>query len=421
VPKDYQAAEYLVSGRAAIYNGLPTEPAKAASDGHPFSTRVVVRCPQQPDRFSGRVFLEPFNTSRNGLDAGIVWEQLEPLLAANGDAWLGVTVRAGAARELRRFDADRYDEVDLATNDLEWDVLRQVGTAFKEGDVDLMPGSYRADHLYMAGYSQSGVDTATFAMAIHPLTRLTDGTPVFDGYLPSAHSGSVTPLRSGDSVLPAFENRPLTAVAVPVLDVETQTDVEGFVADLGGGVVYRSVGGAHVRRADSDDRADRYRLYELAGAPHVGEDPDCPASSSFPTDAYVRAAAARLIRWAEEDVAPPRHPRIELAVAGDVSVAAVDEVGNALGGVRSPFVDLPLSTYKVHARSGGLFMLTGDEIPLAGDTVMRRYRTLESYLEQFTAALDSTTAAGDLLLLDRDSLLSSQEAKARAAFAPGSN
>jgi Alpha/beta hydrolase domain len=205
-------------------------------------------------------------------------------------------------------------------------------------------------------------------------------------------------------------------VAVPVLDVETQTDVEGLTFDLGGGVTYQFVGGAHVRRPDSDDPADRFRLYEIAGAPHVGVDPECPSSSSFPTDAFLRAAAVRLIRWVEDDVAPPSRPQIELDVAGEVSTPSVDEFGNAIGGLRSPFVDLPLSTYKVHAESGGMFMLTGDEIPLAHDTVVRQYQTLESYLQQFRLALDATIAAGDLLSIDRDELLASQEAKARVAF-----
>ena len=51
---------------------------------------------------------------------------------------------------------------------------------------------------------------------------------------------------------------------------------------------------------------------------------------------------------------------------------------------------LAAATYKVHAESGGMF------------------RTLESYLQQFRVALDTTIAAGDLLPIDRDELLTSQ-------------
>jgi hypothetical protein len=413
---DYRTVEYLARGVASTYHGPPTEPATATDLEVAFSARLLARFPEEPHRFSGRVFVEPFNTSRNGVDADVVWEQLEPLLRSNGDGWVGITVRTSAAEGLRQFDSERYGAVDLKTNDVEWDVLRQVGMALKADESDLVPPGCSVRVLYMAGYSQSGVDTATYAMAIHPLSLLADGLPVFDGYLPNAHSGSIAPLQSGDSVLPNLESAAMTAVAVPVLDVETQTDVEGLTFDLGGGVTYQFVGGAHVRRPDSDDPADRFRLYEIAGAPHVGVDPECPSSSSFPTDAFLRAAAVRLIRWVEDDVAPPSRARIELDVAGEVSTPSHDEFGNALGGLRSPFVDLPLSTYKVHAESGGMFMLTGDEIPLAHDTVVEQYQTLESYLQRFRVALDATIAAGDLLSIDRDELLASQEAKARVAF-----
>jgi Alpha/beta hydrolase domain len=418
---DYRTVEYLARGVATTYDGLPTEPATATGVNMAFSTRIVARFPTEAGRFTGRVFVEPFNTSRNGVDADVVWEQLGPLLRSNGDGWVGITVRASAAEGLRRFDSERYGAVDLETNDLEWDVLRQVGMALKEGESQLVPPGCSVRVLYMAGYSQSGVDTATYCMAIHPLSLLANGMPVFDGYFPNAHSGSIAPLQSGDSELPALVSAAMTAVAVPVLDVETQTDVEGLTVDLGGGVVYESVGGAHVRRADGDDPGDCFRLYEIAGAPHVGEDPECPSSSSFPTDAFLRAAAVRLIRWVEDDVAPPSCHRIELEVAGEISVPAVDEFGNAVGGLRSPFIDLPLSTYKVHADSGGLFMLTGDEIPLSHDVVVQKYQTLESYLQQFNDALDATIEAGDLLSIDRDELLASQEVKARVAFRSGSS
>ncbi len=118
---------------------------------------------------------------------------------------------------------------------------------------------------------------------------------------------------------------------------------------------------------------------------------------------------------------PPLRPRIELEVAGEISVPKVDEFGNAIGGLRSPFVDLPLSTYKVHAESGGLFMLTGDEVPLSHDMVVGRYQTLGSYLRQFNDALDATIESGDLLSIDRDELFASQEEKAQGAFRSASS
>ncbi len=372
---DYLEAEYLVAGLAATYAGSATGPARETGADCRFATRLIARYPHDPEHFSGRVILEPFNTSRNGIDADVVWDQVQTLLRSNGDAWVGVTVRSSAGDALRAHDVARYGDLDLASNDAEWDILRQVGCLLKEEGGAAVMGGHVTRRLYMAGYSQSAVDTATFSMALHGLSRTGAGLPVFDGYFPAAHSGSLTPLQSGDSPLPQFEHAPMTAVPVPVVNVETQTDIEGFEVTVSPGFDYRSIGGAHVRRSDSDAPGDLYRLYEVAGSPHVGVDPECSASSSFPTDAFLRAGLARLIRWAEDGVVPPWSPRIELAVTGEVSAAAVDDAGNALGGVRSPFVDVPLSTYKVHAESGGMFMLTGDEQPLPQEVLVQRYGT----------------------------------------------
>jgi Alpha/beta hydrolase domain len=184
----YQDAEYLVKGAATTYSGPATGPARETGTDHRFATRLITRYPRNPGHFSGRIVLEPFNTSRNGIDSDVVWEQVAPLLQFNGDAWIGVTVRSSAGGALRASDPERYAELDLAINDLEWDILRQVGLLAKEGDGASLIGGNVATRLYMAGYSQSAVDTATFAMAVHGLSRTVEGASVFDGYFPAAHS-----------------------------------------------------------------------------------------------------------------------------------------------------------------------------------------------------------------------------------------
>ena len=111
-----------------------------------------------------------------------------------------------------------------------------------------------------------------------------------------------------------------------------------------GSVVFVNPGSASVRRADSDFKRGRYRLYELAGAPHAAWLDGCEGpGSSFPTSAFVRAALRLLFQWAEDALPPPRAPRISVHADGPVSVARVDEYGNPLGGVRSPHLDVPLA------------------------------------------------------------------------------
>ncbi len=417
---DYTETEYLVSGTADTYSGPAVGPATVASNGNGYTTRVLVRAPSDPARFSGRVFVEPFNTSGTA-DSDVVWAMVGPTLEDNGDAWVGVTVRASSVAPLLEFDPVRYGGLDIASNDLEWDILRQLGGVLKESGDQSPLGDLNVTDIYAGGYSQSGVDVATFASAFNGLTRMSDGSAVFDGYLPAAHSASLTPLAAGDSVVPTFEFTPMGPVDVPVIDLETQADVEGFRAEVSEGFVYTNQGGATVRRDDSDAPDDRFRLYEVAAAPHAGFIPICDGQgSSFPTASFMKGAVDLLYRWAEDGETPPTADRIELATADVVSVAAVDETGNPVGGVRSPFVDVPLVQYAVHSTPGAICMLSGNETPLTAEELVERYATVDQYLAAFTAALDATIDSGFLTAGDRAALLDTARTAAESGFsAPG--
>ena len=412
----YSEIEHLLAGLACTFEGPATGPAEVVTVGNGYKTRLIVRRPTDPARFSGRVVIEPFNTS-GGPDRDIVWSLVGTLLQANGDAWIGITHRTSSVKHLQEYDVERYAELDLSSNDLAWDVLRQLAELVRQGGDQGPLGDLDVSHLYLAGYSQSAADIATFAMAIGPIARTASGSPLFDGYFPAGSSGSLTPLASGRSRLPRFEAGAIGMVDVPVIQTETQTDVEGFEAVLSSGAVHTNSGSANHRRDDSDAPDQRYRLYELAGAPHQNSRPGCDgAGSSFPTSAFVRAALAHLFRWAEGGVTPPRAPRIDLATFDTVSEAAVDQFGNATGGVRSPFVDVPIARFEVHSGPGALCKLVGRETILPRDVLVSRYGDAETFIAQFSAGLDATIAAGFLLELDRGLILDAASAKADGVF-----
>jgi len=434
LPSHYTETEYLLTGTAALYTGPATEPTTVESADHPFATRILVRAPAAAAEFSGQVWLEPFNTTGGG-DLDAVWASIAPLITQDGDAWVGVTVRAGQMDLLQTFDPVRYAGLDLTNNAYAWDMLRITGALVKQDGADELLPDAEVEHVYMGGYSQSAVDLATFSAAFHDMTRLADGSPVYDGYLVGGRAGNLSPLQSGSSIIPTFEQASMPPLDVPVVDMESQTDVEGFVvevptalaqeAGLAGAeevqtptFTYTNTGGAAVRRDDSDAELDRFRLYEISGAPHGGGGGEgCDGTSSFPTHYFFRAAAARLASWVEDDVAPPSAPRIELAEAAVVSVAANDEHGNALGGVRSPFVDVPLARYEVHSGPAPTCKLTGNETPLGADVLEQLYGDADGYMEAFTASLDETIEAGFLLELDRAEILQAERVRANAAFA----
>ncbi len=409
---EYSEAEYLLSGTASRYAGPAIGPAGLVSSGHRYVTRVLARYPKQLCRFSGRVLVEPFNTTY-GVDRDALWLHVGAMLQAQGDAWIGISVRAWSAAELQRRDPARYADVEITSNDLVWDLLREIGTLVKQGGEHSPLHHLPVRHIYLGGYSQSAVDTATFAAAFGALTHTSDDRPVYDGFFPAAHAASLTPLAGGEGS-PRFEYGPMPAVGVPVIEIQPQSDVEGFSFEE-----FVNPGAASVRRDDSNGVGDRFRLYEVAGAPHAAKIFGCDGNgSSFPMSAFIRAALRLLFRWAEDDIAPPIAPRIALRIDDAVAQAQVDRFGNAMGGVPSPFLDAPIACYHAHSTPGPLCMLVGRETAFPNEVLTKRYGDVQTYLAEFTTSLDATIKAGFLLEDDRPALLEAQTAKAQAAFSP---
>jgi hypothetical protein len=416
----YEEKEFLVQGVASTYSGPTTGPVEVAKTDVPYTTRVLVRVPKDASKFSGRVIVEPFNTSNNGQDLDVVWGLTAPMLQAQGDAWVGVTERTSAGEALKQADPTRYANIEVPSNDVAWDVLAQVGAAIKQGGAQSPLQGLKPKYEYMAGYSQSGVDTAAFAMALAKHYGTKAHKPVYDGYFPAAHAASVTPLVAGTSVLPKFEYPVQTAVGVPVVNLEDGSGVEGFTAPLPeslwatlGAKEYTNVSSASVRRADSDKAGDQYRLYEVAGMPHApgGSGCDGPAST-FPDGAVTRGTLNLLTRWVEQGKTPPRAPRTKMAEIGKVSKIAVDANGNAEGGVRSPYLDDALVRYDVHAPGAITCELAGHEAPLDKATLLKKYKDVDTYMKQFTTGLDAMIKSGYVLPLDRAQLIADQKAKA---------
>ena len=263
-------------------------------------------------------------------------------------------------------------------------------------------------------------------MALAKRYGIPAGKPVYDGYFPAAHAASVTPLKAGTSVIPKFETPVMTPVGVPVVNLEDQSGVEGFTAELPAAVQatlgqkdYTSVSSASVRRADSDRPGDQYRLYEVAGMPHAPGLQGCEGpASSFPDDAVARGTFALLNRWVETGQKPPRAPHVKMADIATVSKVAVDHNGNAIGGVRSPYLDDALVRYDVHAPGSIICELAGREAPLDHAALAKKYKSADAYMKQFTKGLDAMIKAGYITPPDRAPLLAAQKEKATQVLGP---
>jgi hypothetical protein len=413
----YVEEEYVLSGAATSYApvgelGLDgrweAEPAATA----PFTTRFVVRRPADPAAFNGVVVVEWFNASSDvDIDIDFVFANEE--LLRGGYAWVGVTAQAigiegdgtaspfgPGALGLQAWDPERYADLSHPGDEYSYDIFTAVGEVLRDpGHVDPLDG-LEAEHLLATGESQSAFRLLTYANAVQPLAG------VYDGILIHSRSGSGAPLGSFDDMMGG--DVPLAAqvrddLDVPVLQVQTETDLIALVPsspfpaarqpDSATVRTWEVAGTAHsdsyyLSRLTEQGTRQFEGFLDLSGV--LGR------MNSGPQNFVMNAAVRWLTRWVAEGAAPPSATPIEVADGAIVR----DADGNALGGLRTPQLDVPLATLT----GEGLSMI-GLTIPFDEATLAARYGDEAGYLARFTEALDATIEAGFLLEDDRAAIL----------------
>lgn len=177
---------------------------------------------------------------------------------------------------------------------------------------------------------------------------------------------------------------------------------------------------------DSDAPNDRFRQYEFPAASHVPTrgiaDPKVifatldnvvsPGEqlSQFPSPPFYSAALVNLINWITKGVSPPKAPPIETA-NGEI---ARDEYGNAKGGARTPYVDLPTVRYTASAPAtepaNMVRRMIGLQEPIPAEKLLTMYKSRADYLERFNQAMDRMVAQRWLSAQDGEQL-KAEEAK----------
>jgi hypothetical protein len=432
----YQETEFSIEGRAVSYE-LQGE---RGADGRwdvlpgpeaPFRTRFVVRRPIDPDRFSGTGVVEWHNVSA-GIDAAPDWGFFHRHLTAQGHAWVGVSAQkvgidGGGFVEgihLKLLAPERYSELEYPGDAWSFDIFTQVAALLKLPDNPL--GGLVPERLIAAGESQSAACLVTYINAIDHHAQLFDGFFVhgrpgigvsIDGiFIPSARGEGIESTRRAIS---AKGERIRQDARVPVLVLQSETDV----ILLGGGLaeqsdfahirVWEMAGAAHADTytisagRHDDGTLDPERLAELLRPTSnlmIGNT-DAPINAG-PQQHYVsHAALAHLIRWAAAGEPPPMAPR--LAVNADRTDFSADELGLAVGGIRTPWVEVPTAFMSGLGQTGETFaMLFGRTHPFDDDTLSSLYPGgRDEYLKRFEASLDAAIAAGFILNDDRTEIL----------------
>jgi hypothetical protein len=261
----YVEEEYIVSGAASVYDWGADGKPMVKTPNAPYTTRIRVRKPKDPAKFSGSVMVELPNTARR-FDWDMMWGWLGDEIIARGDGWVAITPPGGLPG-LKTFDPVRYASLSYANpmrgncpngqpapdveDGLKWDVYSQVGALIKSNDAGRPFGGYRAQYIYM---TTQGADVVTYLNVIHPLAKLAGGKPVYDGFLSKQPNG-IGRLSSCAAVVPRSDPRhQIKNAGVPVIAVIAQGEVLGTFP---------------ARRADSDDPNDRFRWYEISGGSHL--------------------------------------------------------------------------------------------------------------------------------------------------------
>jgi hypothetical protein len=446
VPEDLNALGYieeevLASGIANVYD-WPKDSATAVvrTANAPYVTRVLIRRPIKASKFSGNVVVEMLNPS-NLFDLNIGWAMSRKQIVRNGDAWVGITAKPISVVTLKAFDATRYaalawknplslaDARNCATvpqdssreteNGLVWDIHRQVAMWLRSNEAS-SPFSYggkttRVQRLYAWGYSQTGGYLYTYINAIHSLDVRELGKPLFDAYLVAVASGPTPINQCTERLTPDDPRRQINNVGVPVIRIMSQSDYLGAIA---------------LRRADSDVAPDLYRSYEIAGAGHASPDelytaaaPDdlvkggravppmeCNEGprSRFPSRLTFNAALQNLDLWVRKGVAPPHAEPITVVEGKPV----LDEFGNVRGGVRSPLVDVPTSTWNGNSTGPSFCRIAGHEKSFDANRLKQLYPTHVDYVRAVKKSVQLLVAARLIVKADGEELIAAAKAVA---------
>lgn len=93
----YVEEEFFVSGRANVYDWAADGTAAVKTPNAPYTTRIMLRRPADPRRFSGNVIVEIGNVGR-GYDFSFSWGVAHDYFMENGDAWVAHHLPSGEPR-----------------------------------------------------------------------------------------------------------------------------------------------------------------------------------------------------------------------------------------------------------------------------------------------------------------------------------
>lgn len=418
----YRAKEFILSGTAVSY--VPKDAQTLTRDGNwsvdhgdsaVYATRAIVYRPIESADFNGTVIVEWMNVTGGG-DASPVWIYTHNELIREGYVLISLSTQAAGVTSIKAKDAPRYAALRHPGDNYAYDIFSQTGQAVRDHVETLLEG-LEPQRILAAGESQSAYRLVTYANAVHPQVS------VYDGFLLQSRAAKAAHLATAGDVSEKTEIR--ADLGVPVLVFQTETDINEVARqpetatyrlwEVAGTAHFDAYGGGF-GLTDTGDGHGAVRAIETLQAPPSNVfgmiNCDLPINAG-PLNFVLSAAVHTLNKWVRTGVPPASEDRLQ---ATDFALYnpkfTRDEIGNALGGVRTPFVDVPLAVLRGigNTGDGGWFcQLFGTTEPLNAARLDSLYPTRKTFTNAWADATEEAVARGHIRPIDGQLLIDAAE------------
>jgi len=383
--RGYVEEEYFIEGTANRYTIVPLTTATILNSGNPYKTRIVVRRPASPNKFTGIVLAEWTNVT-NSFDMENTWFQIHEYVLRSGHAWVGVSAQrtgVNGANGLVNWNAARYGSLSISSDALSYDIFSQAVQAIRN-PVGIDPlGGLVPEVVVATGHSQSASQLSTYANSIQPLAQVV----------------------SAFALHGSLGNRIRTDLEVPVWKVLSEFDVRGSEArvrrpDDQMFVTWEVTGTSHNDRQSYGSRVFLQLRDRGVSADQSLVCDHMPIGSTVPFHYVMGAGLDHLVRWVKDGTPIPSAPPIEVQSFGPPTVLARDSFGIALGGIRLSQVEVPIAVSVGTGTGPGTCSRWGYSDPFSDATLSSLYRNHGQYVSPVSQVTSENEQRGYILQKD---------------------
>ncbi len=363
----------------------------------PYKSRILVRRPTDPRAFNGTVIVD-WNNVTLAFDKDVSWAPMHRTIMNRGFVYVAVAAQRlsieASPIALKQYDPVRYGSLSHPGDDYSFDIFSQAAQAAVHPTV-LGPLRPRVARRLAVGASQSASRLKSYINEVHESAR------VFDGFSPQ--------------IIGAEEVRRDLA---PILWVNSQAEVpaQPVPPDSGRFRLWELAGPGHTSYG-SDRYQDAVLQYSASNRSVGSYDPvdalawgyqkaagECLSANYISSTWVWSASLVALDQWVRTGRAPKPQPRAARAADG---TRLFDARGNMLGGVRLPYMEVPIASYFTGLNmaptndpcgvAGGFAALKGTTRVFDAATLKELYPSPAAFSRKFETAVQASLRSGVLL------------------------